>query len=75
MPSFFGSYTNSQRQSVQGVERAACPESFRGACAAGYDGGQQRGPTVWNMCRLLSGNGITTDVSPLSHSLLQGRRL
>jgi len=31
-------HTNSQRQSVHWVGRAACPESFRGACAAGYVG-------------------------------------
>src|ERR1035438_8763110 len=33
---------NSQRQSVQWVGRAACPESFRGACAAGYDSAATR---------------------------------
>jgi len=25
---------------------------------------QQRGPTVWNRCRLLSGNGITLSTPP-----------
>ena len=44
------SHTNSQRQSVQWVGRCCC--------AAGYDG-RATGPTAWNRCRLLSGNGIT----------------
>src|ERR1019366_1990198 len=43
-------YTNPQRQSVQWVGRAAAPPGMMAA--------QQRGPTVWNMCRLLSGNSI-----------------
>ncbi len=44
--------TDSQRQSVQWVGRRCR--------AAGYEmAAQQRGPTVWEMCRLLSGNGMT----------------
>src|ERR1035437_9999876 len=37
---------------------AACSRSI-GAAPPGMMAVQQRGPTVWEMCRLLSGNGIT----------------
>jgi len=55
--------TNSQRQSVQwaGSRLVGTPPGMMAAhrSSPGFDPTRQRGPTVWEMCRLLSGNGIS----------------
>jgi len=54
------SYTNFRRQSVQWVGRRCRAAGLMAAqpLARSLRLGEQHGPAVWEMCRLLSGNGI-----------------